>query len=209
MRNLEHQEGARSVDPDDDIPSGPHVLEQLPPEKRYTKAIKDNITSIFTHIANAQSEASVAAANIAALARMANTDTLDIMLRAAVRPLVQINWPKKYLSLTADPKPTSPNEERKKNIITNLLPNSEAIQIQNEPRNNPTWLLVVVTYFKLKRLFLYEGSMRETEERFHIQSKQLSKLLSGKRYLGGKDRKSVAKRGKKSLSSLTDDVSND
>ena len=37
MRNLEHQEGARSVDPDDDIPLGPEVLEQLPPEKRYTK----------------------------------------------------------------------------------------------------------------------------------------------------------------------------
>ena len=40
MRNLEHQEGTRSVDPDDDIPSGPEVLEQLPPEKRYTKGIR-------------------------------------------------------------------------------------------------------------------------------------------------------------------------
>ena len=94
MRNLEHQEGARSIDPDDDIPSGPDILEQLPPEKRYTKAIKDNITSIFTHIANAQLEASLAAANIAALARTANADTLDTVLRAAVRPLVQIDWPK-------------------------------------------------------------------------------------------------------------------
>ena len=214
MRNLEHQEGARSLDPDDDIPSGPDILKQLPPEKRYTKAIKDNITSIFTHIANAQSEASLAAANIAALARMADADTLDTVLRAAVRPLVQINWPEKYLSPTADPKPTSPNEERKQNIITNLLPNSKAIQIRNEPRNNPTRLLAVVTYFKLKRLFLYEGTMRETEERFHIQSKQLSKLLSGKCYLGGKDKKSVAKRRRKSLSlSMAvkdpDDVSND
>ena len=213
MRNLEHQEGARSIDPDDDIPLGPDVLEQLPPEKRYTKAIKDNIASIFTHITNAQLEASLAAANIAAFARTADADTLDTILRAAVRPLVQISWPEKYLSLTADPKPTSPNEERKQNIITNLLPNSEAIQIRNEPRNNPTRLLAVVTYFKLKRLFLYEGTMRETEERFHVQSKQLSKLLSGKHYLGGKDRKSATKRRRKSLSSSTavkdpDDVSN-
>ena len=111
----------------------------------------------------------LAAANIAALVRTADADTLDIVLRAAVRPLVQINWPEKYLSLTADPKPTSPNEERKQNSITKLFPNSEAIQIRNEPRNNPTRLLAVVTYFKLKRLFLYEGTtMRETEERFHV-----------------------------------------
>ena len=34
MRNWEQQKGATSVDPDDDIPSGPEVLEQLPPETR-------------------------------------------------------------------------------------------------------------------------------------------------------------------------------
>ena len=103
LRSIEHQEGATAVNPDDDIPSGPEVLEQLPTERRYTKEIKDIITSIFNHIANAQSEASLAAANIAALAKMANAETLDMVLRAAVRPLVQINWPKKYLSPTADP----------------------------------------------------------------------------------------------------------
>ena len=56
--------------------------------------------------------------------------------------------------------------------------------------------------------------MKETEERFHIHSKQLSKLLSGKHYLGGKDRKSASKRRRKSLSSSTavkgpDDASTD
>ena len=131
MRSIEHQEGTTSIGPDNDIPLGPDVLEQLPPEKRYTKEIKDNITSRFNHIANAQSEASLAAANKAALAKMANTETLDTVLRAAVRPLVQINWPEKYLSPTADPKPIPPEEERKQKIITNLLPNSEAIQIRN------------------------------------------------------------------------------
>ena len=214
LRSVDHQEGATVVDPDDDIPSGPELLKQLPTDKRYTKEIKDSVTSIFNHIANAHSEASLAAANIAALAKMADAETLDTVLRAAVRPLVQINWPERYLSLTADPKPTSPEEERKKKIIANLLPNSEAIQIRNEPKNNPTRLLAVVTYFKLRRLFLGEGTMRETEERFQVHSKQLSKLLSGKRYLGGKDKKIAPKRRRKSLSSSTavkgpDDASSD
>ena len=136
------------------------------------------------------------------------------MLRAAVRPRVQINWPEKYLSPVADPKPTLPIEERRRIIITNLLPNSEASQIQKEPRNNPTRLLTAVVYLKLKRLFLKEETRRKTEEKFLIHSKQLSKLLSRKCYLGDKDRKSMAKRQRKSLSSSTavkdpDDVSND
>ena len=45
--------------------------------------------------------------------------------------------------------------------------------------------------------------MKETEERFHVHSKQLSKLLSGKCHLGGKDKKIVPKRRRKSLSSST------
>ena len=203
LRSVDHQEGATVIDPDDDIPSGPEILKQLPADKRYTKEIKDSITAIFNHIANAHSEASLAAANIAALAKMADAETLDTVLRTAARPLVQINWPEKYLSPTADPKPISPEEERKKKIIANLLPNNEAIQIRNEPKNNPTRLLAAVTYFKLKRLFLGEGTMRETEEKFQVHSKQLSKLLSGKRYLGGKDKKIAPKRRRKSLSSST------
>ena len=178
------------------------------------KTIKDYIISIFTHIPNAQSEVSLDVAMISALTKTTDADTLDIVLRAAVRPLVQINWPEKYLSLVADPKPTSPIEERRQIIIINLLPNSKLSQIQKEPRNNPTWLLAAVVYLKLKRLFLNEGTRRETEEKFLVHSKQLSKLLSRKSYLGGKDRKSMAKRRRKSLSSSTavkdpDDVSKD
>ena len=119
---MDRKEGATVIDPDDDIPSGPEILKQLPADKRYTKEIKDSITAIFNHIANAHSEASLAVANIAALAKMADAETLYTVLRTAARPLVQINWPKKYLSPTADPKPISPEEERKKKIIANLLP---------------------------------------------------------------------------------------
>ena len=178
MRDLEQEKGATAMDPDEEIPSGPEVLQQLPPEKRYTNMIRDHIISIFDHIANAQSEASLAAANISALTKVTDADTLDIVLRVAVRPLVQINWPEKYLSLVTDPKPTSSTEERRQNIIINLLPNSEAGFMQKEPRNNPTWLLAAVVYLKLKQMFLNKGTQRETEEKFLIHSKQLSKLLS-------------------------------
>ena len=196
LRGLEYEKGATAVDPDEEIPSGPEVLQWLPPEKRYTNTIRDHIISIFDHIANAQSEASLATANISALPKVADADTLDVVLRAVVRPLVQINWPEKYLSLVNDPKASSMTEEKRKNIIINLLPNREAGIMEKEPRNNPTWLLTLVVYLKLKRMFLNEGTQREMEEKFLIHSKQLCKLLSGKCYLGGKDKKGYCKKKK-------------
>ena len=153
--------------------------------------VRDHIILIFDHIANAQSEASLATANISSLAKIADADMLDIVLKVAVRPLVQINWPEKSLSLVTDPKPKSSTEERKQKIIINLLPNSEAGPMQKEPRNNPTQLLTAVIYLKMKRMFLNEGMQRETEEKFLVHSKQLSKLLSDKHYLGGKDKKGM------------------
>ena len=39
------------------------------------------------------------------------------------------------------------------------------------------------------------------QEKFLIKSKQLSKLMSGKKYFGGKDKKTGAKRKRKSLKS--------
>lgn len=88
--------------------------------------IRDHIISLFNHIANAQSEASLAAANISSLVKITDADTFDIVLRAAIRPLVQINFLEKFLSPVTDPKPNPSTEERKNKIIVTLLPNSEA-----------------------------------------------------------------------------------
>ena len=200
-RESEQEENVRAVDPDEKTPSGPEVLQWLPLGKQYTSAITDHIISLFDHIANAQSEASLATANISAITKITDTDILDIVLGAAVRLLVQINFPENFLSPVTDPKPKTSTEKRKHKIIVNLLSNSKAWPIQKEPKNNPTRLLATVMYLKMKRMFLNEGTQRETEEKFLVHSKQLSKLLSGKHYLGGKDKKAMVWRKRKSLRS--------
>lgn len=68
------------TDPEEEIPSGAEVLQRLSPRKQYTSTIRSHIISMFDHIANAQSEASLAAANILALAKIVDAETLDIVL---------------------------------------------------------------------------------------------------------------------------------
>lgn len=69
--------------------------------------------------------------------------------------------------------------------------------MKREPDNNPTRLPTTILFLKLKVKFLNEGSQRGTEECFTVNSKQLSKLLTGRCYLGGKDRKGDGTKQKK------------
>ena len=117
MREFEQEENVKEIDSDDDTPSRPEVLQWLPPGRWYTSTVRNHIISLFDHITNAQLEASLAVANISSLAKIADAETLDIVLKAAVRPLVQINVPEKFLNPAANLKLKSSTEERKQKII--------------------------------------------------------------------------------------------
>ena len=58
---------------------------------------------VFDHLSNVLSEQSLAAANISYLVKIADEETLDIVLRAACQLMVQLNVPEKYLGLVRDP----------------------------------------------------------------------------------------------------------
>ena len=68
------------------------------------------------------SEASLAAADISALRKITNEEMLDMVLKAAVHPLVQINILVKYLHLTQDPKPKTTEEKRWGELEKYVLP---------------------------------------------------------------------------------------
>ena len=144
--------------------------------------------------------------------KIADADTLDVVLRAVVRPLVQINWPERYLSPVTDPKASSTTEERRKKYHHKFTTEQRSRNHGKGTKKQPNTATRSGCLLKLKRMFLNEGTQRETEEKFLIHSKQLSKLLSGKCYLGGKDKKGTVKRKRKSLSLSTavkdpDDIS--
>lgn len=178
----------QDVDPDKEVPSGLDVIRKLSPKKWYMSTVKEHIISCFDHLAAAQSKSLLVAVNISSLAKIADEETIDTVLRAAACPLVQINVPEHYLNLTQDPKPKTSEQQRLAKIVLNLLPCGKHATLKKEPDNNPTWLLAAVLYLKLKCKFLNEGRQKEIEELFSVKGKQLSKLLMGRKYFSGHDR---------------------
>ena len=73
-----------------------------------------------------------------------------------------------------------------------LLPRANAACPVWEPRYGPTRLLAAALWLHLKCKYFNSRTAKEVCEAFVIRAKQLSKLLSGKVYLGGSSMKRLA-----------------
>ena len=54
-----------------------------------------------------------------------------------------------------------------------------------KPKNGPTHILAAAVWLKLNRKYFNEGTAKEACERFEVRAKQLSRVLMGRKYLGG------------------------
>ena len=61
------------------------------------------------------------------------------------------------------------------------------MRLNREPANSSTRLLTAAIYFKLKKFLFNKGTQTETSTKFKVKIKALGQILSGKRYLGGRD----------------------
>ena len=128
-------------------------------------------------------------ANISALAKITDRVTLHTVINGAVRPLVQINIPEGFLNLVEDRQPKTTEEERWEKVRKTILPTSNAPCLAHKPKNGPTRVLAVAVWLKLNCKYFNEGMAKEACDWFEVRAKQLSRVLTGRKYLGGSQAK--------------------
>ena len=167
-----------------DVPEGWSFLRQLP-KKVWKMEVQELIVTCFDHLSEVHAHMSSFAANISLLAKIANPKTFDMVIKAAARPMIQVNVPEHYLSLVQDPPPRSKTtaEECLSQLEKVILPRPTSVT--QEPWYRPTRLLAAVVWLHLKCKFFNGSTTKEACTTFEVRAKQLSKLLSGKVYLGG------------------------
>ena len=136
------------TEPASDVPEGWEFLRSLL-EKTRKHEEHQLIISMFDHISEAMAHASMVAANISALGKITDPQMFDLVLKAAARPLVQINIPGRYLSPVQDPKLASTADKVRQKLEKKLLPHSDSASIVCEPKNSPTRLLVAALWLWL------------------------------------------------------------
>ena len=165
-----------------EVPEGWTFIRQLP-KKVWKTEVWELIVMCFDHLSEAHTHMSLFAANMSSLAKIINPETFNMVMKAAARPMIQINVPECYLSLVQDPPLKMTAEERLSQLEKVLLP--QVASLAQEPQYRPTQLLAAAIWLHLKCKFFNGGMAKEACITFEVQAKQLSKLLSGKVYLGG------------------------
>ena len=174
--------GVDVMEPVTDVPEGWTFLRQLP-KKVWKTEVWELIMMCFDHLSEAHAHMLLFAANMSSLAKIANPETFDMVMKVAARLMIQINVPEHYLSLVQDPPLKTTAEECLSWLEKVLLPWPSSLV--REPWYGPTRLLAAAVWLHLKCKFFNGGTTKEACTMFEVQAKQLSKLLSGKVYLSG------------------------
>ena len=108
------------------------------------------------------------------LAKITDRETFHTILNAAVRPLIQLIVPEKFLNPVANPVQLTMEEQRMARVEKTILPRHDVACMRHEPRNGPTHILAAAVWLKLKRKFFNQGTTTEACELFDVRAKQLS-----------------------------------
>ena len=66
-----------------------------------------------------------------------------------------------------------------------VLPIPNAPCLAHKPRNGPTHILTAAVWLKMSKKYFNEGTAKEACEHFDVRAKQLSRVLTGQKYLSG------------------------
>ena len=114
-------EGVDVTEPVTEVPEGWTFLRQLP-EKVQKTEVWELIMMCFDHLSEAHTHMSSFVANMSYLAKIADPETFDMVMKVTARPMIQINIPECYLSLVQDPPPKMTAEECLSQLEKILLP---------------------------------------------------------------------------------------
>ena len=147
------------------------------------------VAELFDVLETAHDQLAMASGLIARLARTLNPNQLMVVLKASVRPLIQLQT-KAGLDIEAMTSKTQelPNEQTTR-IELLATPDPNTPPFKNEKINSSTRLLAATYAFKMINAFGNGLTQRSLQEKYHVKAKQLAACITGRKYWGGTDRK--------------------
>ena len=188
--------GIDIVIPDEEPPSGKDLVRKLL-EKRWKQEQLELIVGIFNSACEAHSHLATVTANFSSLAKVTDQETLKLIMKSAVWPLIQMNVPEGFLDPIKDKEPQTLEQELAEKIEKTILPRHKSVCFKHELKNGPMRILAVTVWLKPKRKYFSTGMVKEACELFQVRVKQLSRVLTGHKYLGGKKTSAQKEWGKK------------
>ena len=95
-------------------------------------------------------------------------ETLHLVMKAAICPLILFNVLEKFLNPVEDIKQKMSEEKLQEKLMKVLLPKHNTAAMARQPRNGSTRILAAAIWLKFNRKFFSEGTAKEACELFQV-----------------------------------------
>ena len=172
--------------PDKEIPSGQSVVRGALKAGNLINEQQVLITELFEVMEVAYNHEARACSCLMRLSKTLNTQQLEVLLQASIRPLITLKALPTYMEQIATQQETKSHHEHKtEKFMLMVTPDATSHHIKKEKANSPTHLLAVTFAFKMINKFGGGMMQRKMQEIYEVKAKQLGTCITGHKYLGG------------------------
>ena len=176
--------------PDSETASGGDIIKTIDDVEALTEEQKHDIGEIFDNLEIAHEYLGRSCGLMGGLSRSLSSKQLLLLLKASMRPLIQINTITGFLD---EPKAGTTEkgllESKDDMVLTTMTPSPSSEILKKEKINSLFWLVAATLAFKILNKFTSGTTQKKMQDRYDVKPKQLALYLTGRRYLGGSDRK--------------------
>ena len=173
----------------EDIPEAAEVLKITQREGKMSERDQELVAELFSNLEVAHEHATIACGLLSRLSRTLKPEQLMTIMQASIRPLVQLSTPVALETLCGTKDPQELPEDKPDRVKILLTPDAQATLLQREKPNSPTRLLAATYTYKIVNKFGSGTTQKALQEIYQVKAKQLATCVTGRKYLGGADRK--------------------
>ena len=178
-----------------EIPKGQDMAGDIDNIEHLTDDQRTQISKLFDDMEVAHEHLACSCSSLSILSRILTSCQLLLLLKASIRPLVQLNIPPGLFEETrwGRERMELPEEQNKHVRLTMILMTSSGRLAQERP-NSMTWLLAATMSFKILNRFGDGMTQQELQQMYGVRPKQLALCITGRKYMGGMDRRSFKRK---------------
>ena len=173
--------------PDEDLPDASVVLREAQMKHDISENDREIVAELFSNLEVAHDHIATACGLLSRLSRTLKSDKLLTIIKASIRPLIQLNRLETLERETAKETPWELPDKQQERVRILSTPDPWATLLQREKPNSTTRLLAATYTYKILNTFGPGTTQRGLQEIYQVKAKQLAACITGHKYLGGAD----------------------
>ena len=191
----ENQQKLEDMMPLAEIPKGEDIAADIHNMEPLIDDQRKHISELFEDMEVAHEHLAHFCSALGILSRTLTSSQLLLLLKASLRPLVQLNIaPGLFEEPRLGQERMELPKEQHKQVKLTMTPIATSGRLSQERPNSMTRLLAAMMTFKILKRFRDGITQHELQQMYGVRPKQLALCIMGKKYMGGSDRKTFERK---------------